>query len=87
MAEWGHARRGYSLAQLRTLFGVSPQTTVEYNTPVMSVGHDVAFSKLPDNPRFWACAALSPLTWAGYWLHRSGASGVERGSSWQPKAR
>ena len=85
MAEWGHARRGYSLAELQALFQAAPLAVVNYNTPLMSVGHDLTFSKLPDRPRFWACAAVSPLTWAGYWIHRSGRSGLERGSSWQPK--
>jgi GT2 family glycosyltransferase/ubiquinone/menaquinone biosynthesis C-methylase UbiE len=85
MAEWGHARRGYSLEELQVLFKAAPLAVAEYNTPLMSVGHDLAFSKLPGKARAIACAALSPLTWAGYWLHRAGRSGVERGTSWRPK--
>ena len=85
MAEWGHARRGYPLSRLQELFKATPLAVAEYNTPVMSFGHDLTFSKLPERPRFWTCTALSPLTWAGYWLDRSGRGGLERGSSWQPK--
>lgn len=86
MAVWGHVRRGYSLARLEKMFGVAPTRVANYITPVTAVGHDLAFSRLPDRARFLACAAFSPLTWIGYWLHRSGSYGMERGSSWRPKS-
>jgi GT2 family glycosyltransferase/SAM-dependent methyltransferase len=83
MAEWGHVRRGYSLAALEAIFGSRPVATATFITPVTAVGHDLAFSKLPPRLRRAVCAALVPLTWAGYRLHRRTGPGTETASAWR----
>jgi GT2 family glycosyltransferase/SAM-dependent methyltransferase len=81
--EWGHVRRGYSLAELEALFGASPISTATFITPVTAISHDIAFSKLPERVRRAVCAALAPATWAGYRLHRQNGPGTETASAWR----
>jgi SAM-dependent methyltransferase len=81
--EWGHVRRGYSLAELERLFGNPPLDTATFITPVTAVGHDVAFSKLPEPVRIALCAGLAPVTWAGYRLHGRNGPGTETASIWR----
>jgi SAM-dependent methyltransferase len=82
-AEWGHVRRGYSLDELRALIGLPCERSATFITPLTVLGHDVAFSRLPLATRRALCAALSPLTWLGYALHRPGARGTETASAWR----
>jgi SAM-dependent methyltransferase len=81
--EWGHVRRGYSLADLERLFGFPPEATATFITPVTAIGHDLGFAKLPPRVRRAACAALAPLTWLGYRLHRRNGPGTETVSAWR----
>lgn len=81
--EWGHVRRGYSLAELERLFGTAPSQTATFITPVTAIGHDLGFSKLPSRLRRAALTGLAPLTWAGYRLHRRNGPGTETASAWR----
>jgi GT2 family glycosyltransferase len=81
--EWGHVRRGYSIADLQRLFGRSPVDTATFITPVTVVCHDLGFSKLPGRVRRALAAAISPVTWAGYRLHSPAGRGTETASSWR----
>jgi GT2 family glycosyltransferase/SAM-dependent methyltransferase len=81
--EWGHVRRGYSITDLESLFGRPPVATRTFITPLTAIGHDLSFSKLPQRLRRALCAALTPLTWAGYRLHRPTGPGTETALSWR----
>jgi GT2 family glycosyltransferase/SAM-dependent methyltransferase len=83
MSEWGHVRRGYSVNELEELFELTPTASATFINPVTAVGHDFAFSKLPEGKRRLVCAALSPITWLGYWLHRSTGRGTETALCWR----
>lgn len=82
-AEWGHVRRGYSLDDLRQVFGLEPAVAATFINRLTVVQHDVAFSRLPSWLRRATCAGLAPLTWTGYSLHRPGTPGTQTASSWQ----
>ena len=79
-AEWGHVRRGYTVDDLRALIGLPLRSWASFINPVTALGHDVAFSRLPR--RRALLAALAPLTWAGYLLHRPHGRGTETASAW-----
>ncbi|QJE73260.1 class I SAM-dependent methyltransferase [Aerophototrophica crusticola] len=66
MAEWGHVRRGYAMAELERLFGARPDNAVGFITALSVIGHDVAFSWLPQKAKVALCTLLAPLSWAGY---------------------
>jgi SAM-dependent methyltransferase len=83
MAEWGHVRRGYSVEELRHLFKLDPLATATSVTPITALGHDLAFSRLPEGVRHFACVALSPLTWFGYLVHRPRGPGTETATAWR----
>lgn len=82
-AEWGHVRRGYSLAELEELVGLPCGRRATFITPVTVVNHDFAFSRLPQPLRRAICAALSPVTWLGWWLHRPDGPGTETAAAWR----
>jgi SAM-dependent methyltransferase len=83
MSEWGHVRRGYSLPELRRLFGVPCEANADFINRATVVSHDLAFSKLPGAVRRLGCMLLWPLTWAGYALHGSTTAGTETASCWR----
>lgn len=83
LAEWGHVRRGYSVAQLEALVGVTCERSATFISPVTVLCHDVSFSKAPARVRQALCVALSPLTWAGYAVHRPGSRGTEAATAWR----
>lgn len=83
MAEWGHVRRGYTLELLKELINFPCQRYATFINPITVFCHDIAFSQLPQLLRYAICCLLSPLTWLGYWLHRSEAKGTESASLWQ----
>lgn len=80
-AEWGHVRRGYTMEDLTELIGLPLQAWASFINPVTALAHDVAFSRLPR--RRALLAALSPVTWAGYLLHRRHGRGTETASAWR----
>jgi hypothetical protein len=86
MAEWGHVRRGYGLAELERLIGSPCIGFATFITPLTVLGHDIAFSRLPYRVRRSLCALLSPLTWLGYAFHQPSARGTETASAWQKLA-
>jgi GT2 family glycosyltransferase/SAM-dependent methyltransferase len=83
MAEWGHVRRGYSLADLAALFGQPPREHATFTTPLTVLAHDIAFSRLPARVKRWALRAIAPLTWTAYALHRPHGPGTETVSVWE----
>jgi ubiquinone/menaquinone biosynthesis C-methylase UbiE len=82
-AEWGHVRRGYSRDQLEQVVGRPCERWATFISPITVLCHDVSFSRAPARARRAACLALSPLTWAGYALHRPTARGTETAYAWR----
>jgi hypothetical protein len=83
MAEWGHVRRGYSPPELARLFGHPPVKTAAFITPLTALGHDLAWSKLPEPVRRALCGLVSPLTWLAYGLQPASRPGTEIAASWR----
>ena len=83
MAEWGHVRRGYTLAELQVLINLPCQGYATFINPLTVLGHDVAFSRLSYRWRKFLCRMLSPLTWLSYHLHQPQSKGTETASVWQ----
>jgi GT2 family glycosyltransferase/SAM-dependent methyltransferase len=81
--EWGHVRRGYSPSDLVTLFGRAPVKTAGFITPLTALGHDLAWSRLPEPVRRALCGLVSPLTWFGYGLQPASRPGTEIAASWR----
>ena len=82
-AEWGHVRRGYSLADLEALIGLTCERSATFISPITVLCHDIAFSRAPGRVRRATCLALSPITWVGYALHRPNSRGTETASAWR----
>jgi SAM-dependent methyltransferase len=80
---WGHVRRGYSLDDLNDLIPLHCQNYATFITPLTVLCHDISFSHLPHSLRRGVCAALSPLTWLGYAMHKPASRGTETASAWQ----
>ncbi|MBW4636266.1 MAG: class I SAM-dependent methyltransferase [Iphinoe sp. HA4291-MV1] len=83
MAQWGHVRRGYTLAELKALINLPYQRYATFINPLTVLGHDIAFSRLSHRRRQFLCTMLSPLTWVSYYLHKPQAMGTETASVWQ----
>ncbi|MGH7998129.1 MAG: class I SAM-dependent methyltransferase [Brasilonema sp.] len=83
MAEWGHVRRGYTLAELQALINLPYRGYATFINPLTVLGHDIAFSRLSHRRRQLLCTVLSPLTWLSYYLHKPQAIGTETASAWQ----
>jgi GT2 family glycosyltransferase/SAM-dependent methyltransferase len=83
MAEWGHVRRGYSLARLQELLAATPTSSASFLSPGTIVAHDLAFSRLPGRWRRASILALTPLTRLVYALARPTWPGTETASAWQ----
>ncbi|MGZ4681463.1 MAG: glycosyltransferase [Acidimicrobiales bacterium] len=82
MEDWGHVRVGYDLARLDTLFGGRRERSATFISPVTALAHDLSFSRLPGRIRRAAIVLVSPLTWAGYALHRPSHPGSEVAAVW-----
>jgi SAM-dependent methyltransferase len=80
--EWGHVRRGYAKADLERLIPMCNTGWSSFISPTTAMCHDLAFSRLPKVARVALCAAVSPLTWIGYWSHRPHDEGAETASAW-----
>ncbi|WP_066379085.1 MULTISPECIES: class I SAM-dependent methyltransferase [unclassified Anabaena] len=83
MAEWGHVRRGYTLAELKDLIKLPCEKYATFINPVTVLCHDVAFSNLSHRRRRILCTMLSPVTWLSYYLHQPQALGTETAYVWQ----
>jgi SAM-dependent methyltransferase len=83
MGEWGHVRRGYTLAELKVLINLPCQGYATFINPLTVLGHDIAFSRLSHRQRQLLCTMLSPVTWLSYYLHKPQAIGTETASAWQ----
>lgn len=83
MAEWGHVRRGYRLAELDELIGTTALRQATFINRFVSVNHDIAFSRLPARARQVALVALAPVSWAAYAIHRPGWRGTETAGAWR----
>ena len=86
-AEWGHVRRGYSLAELEALVGLPAQHAASFINPLTALNHDLAFSRLRSPVRRALCTAIAPLTWAGYALHLPHTPGTETAAAWRKPDR
>jgi ubiquinone/menaquinone biosynthesis C-methylase UbiE len=82
-AEWGHVRRGYSMADLNALVGWGAERVATFINPVTVIQHDIAFSRLPRLVRKGLCTALLPVTWLGYAFHGAGTHGTENAARWR----
>jgi SAM-dependent methyltransferase len=82
-AEWGHVRRGYSLAELRALIGVPCERSATFISPISVLCHDVAFSRAPLRVRRAICRGLLPITWFAYALHGPNGRGTQTASAWR----
>ena len=87
MAEWGHVRRGYTLDELKKLINLPCLGYATFTNPLTVIGHDFAFSHLAPLQREFFCAAISPLTWLGYVLHKPEAMGIETALAWQKQPK
>lgn len=86
MEEWGHVRRGYSMAELESLIQMPCRNWMTFINPLTVICHDIAFSKLSARKRRIICKGISPLTWISYWLHQPHNKGTETASAWQKQA-
>jgi GT2 family glycosyltransferase/SAM-dependent methyltransferase len=87
IAEWGHVRRGYAPTDLARLFGRAPVKTEGFISPLTALGHDLAWSKLPEPARRGLCGLVSPLTWLAYRLQPASRPGTEIAASWRKPDR
>ncbi len=85
LAAWGHLRRGYAGADLAALISLASAGQATFITPLTVLGHDVAFSRLPEPVRRLLCVFLGPLTWLGYALHAPAGRGTETASAWRKR--
>lgn len=83
MAEWGHVRRGYTLAELHRLLKLPCRKSATFINCITVINHDIAFSRLPKLLRVGLLYLLAPVAWSAYWLHRPSSQGTETASSWQ----
>jgi GT2 family glycosyltransferase/SAM-dependent methyltransferase len=87
IAEWGHVRRGYAPPDLARLFGRAPVKTAGFITPLTALGHDLAWSKLPEPARRALCGLVSPMTWLAYAVQPASRPGTEIAASWRKPDR
>ena len=82
MAEWGHVRRGYRVAELDQLVGRAHDAFATFVTPVTVLAHDVAFSHLPQRAKRVVGLALAPLVVPAARLHAPHGAGTEIALRW-----
>lgn len=83
MDEWGHVRRGYDSAALRSLFGADPERRATFINGLTAIFHDVAFSKLGRRKRKALYALSAPFAAVGYLLHHPAMEGAEIAGAWR----
>ena len=82
MAEWGHVRRGYSVADLDRLVGRSHDAYATFITPLTVVAHDISFSRLPPIIKRVVGLLLAPVVIPAARLHRPNGAGTEMALRW-----
>ena len=81
MADWGHVRSGYALAQLDAMVSLPHVAATSFITPWTAVSHDLAFSRLLPPVRRLACAAVAPMVWIAS-IFDDGQHGTETVAVW-----
>src|SRR4029453_6328344 len=81
MADWGHVRSGYALAELDRMLSLPHVVATSFCTPWTAVSHDLAFSRLPGALRLLGCAAVAPVVWVAS-LFDDGRRGTETDAAW-----
>jgi SAM-dependent methyltransferase len=81
MADWGHVRSGYALAELDRMLSLPHVVASSFCTPWTAVSHDLAFSRLPGALRLLGCAAVAPVVWVAS-LFDDGRRGTETVAAW-----
>ena len=84
--EWGHVRRGYTRAELDTLFGRPADKTCAFINPLLALSHDVSFSRVSRRRRKLLHALLAPASLLGWVAHRMGTRGTEIAAAWRRPA-
>jgi len=85
-SEWGHVRRGYTQAELDTLFGAPAEVAVSFINPLLALSHDVSFSRLSRRRRKALHALFAPVSAVGWLAHGRRTKGTEIAAAWR-KAR
>lgn len=82
MADWGHVRRGYRVAELDRLAGRAHDDLATFITPLTVLAHDVAFSRLRPRLKRAVGLALAPLVVPAARLHAQVGAGNEVALRW-----
>jgi GT2 family glycosyltransferase/SAM-dependent methyltransferase len=82
MADWGHVRRGYRVAELDQLVGSAHDALATFITPVTVLAHDLAFSRLPGRVKRLVGLGLAPLVVPAARLHAPHGAGTEVALRW-----
>ena len=82
MADWGHVRRGYRVAELDRLVGRAHDALATFVSPVTVLAHDVAFSRLPERAKRLAGLALAPVVVPAARWHPPTGAGTEIALRW-----
>lgn len=82
MADWGHVRRGYRVADLDRLVGRAHDALATFITPITALAHDVAFSHLRPRTKRAVGLLLAPLTVPAARLHAPYGAGNEVALRW-----
>lgn len=81
--EWGHVRRGYTLAELDGLFGKPADVACAFINPLLAFSHDVSFSRLSRRQRRLAHVLCAPLSILGWVAHGMNTPGTEIAAAWR----
>lgn len=82
-AEWGHVRRGYSLAALEALVGRSCERWASFISAGTALAHDLGWALFPETVRRALITLVSPVTWTAYALHSAHDDGAETAVYWR----
>lgn len=81
--EWGHVRRGYTLAELEKLFGRRAERRTAFINPLLAFSHDVSFSRLGRRKRLILHVLLAPVSLLGWFMHSVDTPGTEIAAAWR----
>ncbi|MET0379021.1 MAG: class I SAM-dependent methyltransferase [Spongiibacteraceae bacterium] len=83
MREWGHVRRGYSIAELERLVGLPVAASATFINPITAFYHDIAFSRLRRRYQIMLYALTALPTAIAYTLHGKSMPGTEAAVAWK----